>query len=83
MDQFKAMQWWEKVLVILPLTLLPIGGLIGGLFGGGASAINTTIARSGMTPALRASAMVGVAIAACVLYFVVSVLVVTLLRSAR
>lgn len=82
-DQFKAMLWWEKVLVILPLTLLGIGGLIGGLFGGGASAINTTIARSSLSAAARASLMVGVAIAAYVLYFVAAAIIFTALRSSR
>lgn len=76
------MQWWEIVLVILPLTLILIGGLIGGVFGALGAISNTYIARSKMSPALRAVLMIGVLLAAYVLFFIVEILILAAVRTA-
>lgn len=80
--QLKTLAWWEKVLVALPLTLVPIGGLIGGLCGAGASVLNTRIARSGMSVAVRASLMLAVTVAAYIAYFIIASIIVAAIRPA-
>lgn len=75
------MQWWEIVLVVLPLSLIVIGGLIGGVFGALAAIGNTYIARSQMSVAVRAGLMVGVLIAAYVLWFIVALVILSAARS--
>jgi hypothetical protein len=61
------------VLIFLPLILLPIGGLIGGAFGGLAAAINTGAARFRMPTAGKVIAMLGVTALAVALYVVTAV----------
>jgi hypothetical protein len=60
------------VLSLLPVGLIPLGGLIGGLFGGAAVAINLGLARRPLGAGLQAAAMLGVAVAAYVVWFVVA-----------
>lgn len=69
---FRGLAWWEIVLSVLPLGLIPVGGLIGGLFGGVATAINVGLARRRLAAGLEVAAMLGVTVAAYVLYFVVA-----------
>lgn len=69
---FRGLAWWQLVLSLLPVGLIPLGGLIGGLFGGAAVAINVWLARRQLGAALQVMAMLGVSIAAYVLWFVVA-----------
>ena len=44
----RASPWWHKVLVLLPLVVVPIGGLIGGVCGGAMAVANQAILRSAL-----------------------------------
>lgn len=77
----RGLQWWETLLVIAPLSLIVVGGLIGGLCGALAATANNYIARSGLAPAVRALVMIGLLIGAYVLYFVIALLVFAAIRS--
>lgn len=79
---FKGMQWWEIVLAILPLSLIVLGGLTGAVFGVLASFINLRISRSLMSTATKALLMIGVDIAAAVLYVIAAVILLAAVRSA-
>jgi hypothetical protein len=61
------------VLIFLPLVLMPLGGLIGGAFGGLAAAINAGVARLRMATTGKALAMLGVTVLAAALYVVTAV----------
>ena len=63
------------VVAALPLGLIAVGGLLGGLCGGAAFGVNSSIARSDLNPALKIAAMLAVGCAAAVLYFLVAVAV--------
>lgn len=65
----RRVAWWETGLMFLPMVLVVVGGLIGGLFAIGGSAINARVARLGIPTPVRAAAMVGVALLSAVLYF--------------
>jgi hypothetical protein len=73
-DQFKGLQWWEIVLVVIPLGLVILGGLIGAVIGILGLIANLQIARRVPSPGLRALAMVGVIIACYVVIFIVAAL---------
>ncbi|HXM55067.1 MAG TPA: hypothetical protein VOB72_06725 [Candidatus Dormibacteraeota bacterium] len=77
---FRGLAWWEIVLSVLPLGLIAVGGLIGGLFGGVGLVINLGLARRRLGIGLEVAAMLGVAIAAYVLYFVVAGTILALTR---
>jgi len=77
---FRGLAWWEIVLSVLPLGLVAVGGLIGGLFGGAGVAINLALARRRMGAGLEVVAMLGVLIVASVLYFVVAATILGLAR---
>jgi hypothetical protein len=81
--QFQGMQWWEIVLVLLPLTLIFLGGLIGGVFGALGAIGNTYIARSSLSPASRVALMIGVLVAAYIVYFIVAIVIFAALGSTR
>jgi hypothetical protein len=76
------MRWWEIVLVVLPLSLIFLGGLIGGVFGALAAIGNNYVARSGMSVAVRALVMIGLLIAAYVLWLIVGIAILAAVRSA-
>jgi len=81
LSQFQGMQWWEILLVLLPLTLIFVGGIIGGVCGALGAIGNTYIARSSLSPAARVALMIGVLAAAYVLYFIVAVLIFAAIHS--
>lgn len=78
----RGLPLWEKVLVLAPLSLIGVGGLIGGICGALASTANNYVARSGLAPAVRALVMIGMLIAAYFLYFVIALVVYAAIRSA-
>lgn len=73
-DQFRGLQWWEIVLVVLPLGLVVLGGLIGAVIGILGLIGNLAIARRVPSVGLRATAMIGVVIACYVIIFIVAAL---------
>lgn len=76
---FRGLAWWEIVLVLVPLALIGVGGLVGGLFGGAGAALNLSLARRRLPAGAKVAAMLGVGIAAAVLYFVVAATIRSLL----
>ena len=71
-DDLKGLSWWQYLLVILPLTALLIGGLIGGVLGGLGGLGNLRIARSGMPTVAKVFLMLGVAVVVYVVLFIVA-----------
>jgi hypothetical protein len=69
---FRGLAWWEIMLSLLPVTLVGVGGLIGGLFGAVGLMINLNLAKRRLGVGLEVMAMLGVSVAAFVLYFVVA-----------
>jgi hypothetical protein len=63
---------WLRVLSLLPLTLIALGGLIGGVFGGLGAAVNTKLLGTGMTTGAKVASMLGVTVVALVLYVIVA-----------
>ena len=59
---------WELVLVLAPFVLIAVGGLIGGIFAALAAGINTQVARRIGSALVRATALIGVTVAAVGLY---------------
>lgn len=71
-DQFRGLAWWELVLVFLPLGLVIIGGLIGGVIGAIGLLSNLAIARRPMSSGVKATAMIGVVIMAYLVLFIIA-----------
>lgn len=72
-----GLRWWQVVLVVLPLTLIGIGGAIGGLVGGAAAGANTALARRNRYGAgVTALTMGTVSIFAYGAYFLIALLIV-------
>ncbi|MGO8673500.1 MAG: hypothetical protein ACLQVD_19330, partial [Capsulimonadaceae bacterium] len=60
--------WYDWVVAVLPLSLLFLGGAIGGFVGGLAASINGIILRSSIPPVLRYLCVLGVGFIAWVLF---------------
>jgi hypothetical protein len=52
----RRLAWWELLLAFLPLTLVTVGGLIGGLVGGAGTIVGLWVMRRPWPPAARAIA---------------------------
>ncbi len=52
---------WLTALTFLPLVILPLGGAIGGIFGGVGIALNQSIGRSDLSLPMKVLAMLGIA----------------------
>ena len=70
--RFRGLRWWEVVLVVLPLVLVTVGGLLGGLFGAAGLVINLALARRRFGTGAKVALMLAVVVATYVLYFVVA-----------
>jgi hypothetical protein len=70
--QFRGLRWWQLVLSLLPIGLLPIGGLIGGLIGAIGLVVNLSLARRPFGTVLKVAAMVGVVLASYLVYLIVA-----------
>ena len=80
--QFRGMPWWQIVLVVLPLTLIVFGGLLGGVLGALAAIGNTYVARSSLSVTLKVLVMIGLAVAAYIVWFIVALVIALALHSA-
>jgi hypothetical protein len=58
----------------LPITLIPIGGLLGGATGAAALALNLWIAKRSLETPIKALVMIGVVVAAYVVFFTIATL---------
>jgi hypothetical protein len=57
-----------QILMLLPLALVFVGGLVGGLIGAVGVGVNTLVARSGQSAAIKALMMVGVLVLAVLVW---------------
>lgn len=71
-DDFKGLKWWQTLLVLVPLSTLFIGGLIGGVIGALGAFGNLRIARAGLPAVVQVLLMLGVGVVCYVVLFVVA-----------
>jgi len=64
----------------LPITLVPIGGLLGGATGVAALALNLWIAKKSFETAIKVLVMIGVVVAAYVVFFTIATLLYVLVH---
>jgi hypothetical protein len=64
----------------LPITLIPIGGLLGGATGGAALALNLWIAKRSLETPIKVLVMIGVVVAAYVIFFILATLLYALVH---
>jgi len=69
-DDFRGRTWWELVLILLPVGLLPIGGLLGGACAGAGLAVNLWLAKKSFPGATKVFAMIGVVLASYLIFFI-------------
>jgi hypothetical protein len=69
-DDFRGRTWWELVLILLPVGLLPIGGLLGGACAGAGLAVNLWLAKKGIPVVTKVFAMIGVVLASYLTFFI-------------
>ena len=62
---------WLRILMLLPIGLVAVGGLIGGLIGGLGVGVNLGITRTSLSRPVQAMAMVGVLVVAAGAWWVV------------
>jgi hypothetical protein len=72
-DQFKGLRWWELVLVFIPLLLVVLGGLVGGIMGAIGLLANLAIARRRLSSGVKVAAMIGVIVVAFVVVYLIAV----------
>ncbi|RKT02184.1 hypothetical protein BX286_0050 [Streptomyces sp. 3211.6] len=70
--KFRGLTWWQLVLSIVPILLLPFGGLIGGAFGAAGLFVNLSLARKPFGTPAKLLAMVGLVLGAYLGYFIVA-----------
>ena len=62
--------WWQKLLVILPLLLIPLGRLLGALAGAGAAAVNQAVLRSSLPTGAKVVICIAIFLAAAIIWIV-------------
>ncbi|MFD8390538.1 hypothetical protein ACFV2N_15355 [Streptomyces sp. NPDC059680] len=75
LTQIRSLPIWQGILAALPLGLLIIGGLIGGLIGALGTVSNLKIARTALASTWKALSMVGVIIGVVITYLLITALV--------
>ena len=60
--RFRGLTWWQGLLSLLPLALIPIGGAVGGGIGGLGAVANLRLARNPMSTLGKAVAMTSVVV---------------------
>lgn len=73
----------EQVFIALPLALIFVGGLLGGLCGGIASYCNARVFKSGLGQPIKFLVASTITVAAALLWFVAAMLVASTLKSAQ
>ncbi len=72
LDDFKGLAWWQTLLVLVPLSTLFIGGLIGGVIGALGALGNLRIARANLPAAAKVAVMLGVGVLCYIVLFIVA-----------
>jgi hypothetical protein len=72
LDQFKGLTWWQTVLVIFPLTLIFVGGLVGGVVGVLGALGSLKIARGGLSTSIKVVLMIGIGVLCYALLLVIA-----------
>jgi hypothetical protein len=80
--QFRGMPWWQILLIVLPLSLIGVGGLVGGVLGALAALGNTYVARSTLSTTMKVLVMLGLLVAAWLVWLVLALAISAALRSA-
>lgn len=75
LDRFRGLKWWELGLVLIPLGLIVLGGLIGGVFGAVALLTNLAIARRPISTAIKVAMMLGVILIAYAIVITIATLI--------
>ena len=70
--RFRGLRWWQLVLALLPLGLLPIGGALGGAIGVVAMLVNIGLARRPFKIGFKVTTMLGVVVVAYAADFVIA-----------
>jgi hypothetical protein len=79
---FRTSPWWHKVLVLLPLLLIPVGGLLGALVGLGMAVANQAVLRSRLGNGARIGVAIGILVFGTLFYLVLAIIVTLLLDIA-
>ncbi|MFD3871730.1 hypothetical protein [Streptomyces sp. NPDC058623] len=79
--KFRGLAWWQLVLSIAPIILLPIGGAIGGVIGAAGLFANLSLARKPFGTPAKLLAMLGVVLASYLAYLLVAGLVHSLFKN--
>jgi hypothetical protein len=74
-DRFRGLSWWELVLVLIPLGLLVLGGLVGGVTGAIALLSNLAVARRPIAPGIKVALMIAIIFIAYVLVIIIDSLI--------
>ncbi|MFJ3923107.1 hypothetical protein [Streptomyces sp. NPDC090022] len=69
--KFRGLAWWQLVLSIVPILLLPAGGAIGGAIGAAGLFANLSLARKQLGTPVKLLVMLGVVLASYLGYFLV------------
>ncbi|MER7679841.1 hypothetical protein [Streptomyces sp. NPDC096934] len=69
--KFRGLVWWQLLLSIAPILLLPVGGAIGGVIGAAGVFANLSLARKPFGKPVKLLAMLGVVVASYLGYFLV------------
>lgn len=78
---FRGLTWWQLLLSLLPLALVGVGGAIGGAIGAGGMVVNLWLAKR-IGGAIKALAMIGVVLAAYLVYLVIGGIIYALTHPA-
>lgn len=78
-EWFQGSPWWQKALVILPLLLVPFGGLLGALTGILLAIINLAVVRSQFGSSAKAAICVVVVFAGGIGFLLVGAIVTSML----
>ncbi|MFE3761517.1 hypothetical protein ACFXPI_07100 [Streptomyces sp. NPDC059104] len=78
--KFRGLAWWQLVLSVAPIVLLPIGGAIGGAVGAAGLFTNLSLARKQFGTPVKVLAMLGVVFASYLGYLLIAALLYNLIK---